>query len=173
MELKRLILILGLFMVLFSNVYSATDEQPITPVENTCEGRLAICNQDIDSYDDEISKLEDERDYNEELYLNSTNNITNRELIKIYNLYDQTINNYNQSIQEINQNIQNIEFKFYITIFIVVLLEFAFLGFNWKIKNDIKADVDFRVHHELKEFKTTIINIMKDEKKESTKKNRK
>lgn len=166
-------MILGLFLFLLCNVYSAVDNQQVIPVENTCEGNLAICNQNIGILNEEISKLENERDYYRNLYLNSTNNITNRELIRIYNLYNQTINNYNESIQEINQNIEHIEFKFYITIILVILVELALLGFNWKIKNDIKADVDFRIQHELKEFKTTIINIVKDEKEESSKKNRK
>lgn len=176
METRKSILLLNIILLLVSiNLVYSADPTSITnqniqeqATQNACLGDLSICLETNRNYSNEIQNLIDERDYYRSLYLNSTYNITNQELINIYNLYNQTINNYNQSIQEINQNIKHIEYKFYFVFVLFIIIELGLFGINWKMNNNFKADVRWNIHKEVtsNEFKTQIINIIKEHKDE-------
>lgn len=161
------IFITNIFVIYGADPIQTNQEIVEQTTQNTCIGNLNNCIEVNRNLTNENAKLIEERDYYKNLYLNSTYNITNKELINIFNLYNQTINNYNQSIQEINQNIKHIEYKFYFVFILFIVIELGLLGFNWHMNNNFETNVDLKIHNEMKNLKTNIINIIKEEKDEN------
>lgn len=147
----------GIFLLtlIFLNLVSAADTTPAQPIDcrdqtNPLIANLTICEQDRSNINESLEYYKNLSGYYQELYESKEINITNRELINIYNtlnLFQSDLNVTNTKIENVDKRLTIFSLEFGISIISLAGISVAIIEatLHWRRKRK-QAVKDEKLH---------------------------
>jgi len=131
------LVLLVLLVIFLPSVFSAPPEQSCDCGEeiNSLQMNLSVLNQDLANLSEELRYYKNLSEYYKQLYESKEINVTNRELISIYNILNQNFTDFSTRIGKIEDSLTIFSLEIGLSIVGgVALIELIFFYFRRKKK---------------------------------------